>query len=117
MDDGTTNHLIGIYIIIFPQNISLSVLYIPGTLTLPTSALREPPPNLKVRDVKQWYVDYLAEKLTMDDKEVLASPLLVVASVGKEEFRPERLASYTYKVSIKAWLCKGCMHACRVTFS
>ena len=47
----------------------------------------------------------------MDDKEVLASPLLVVASVGKEEFRPERLASYTYKVSVKfRMLCK--IHWC-----
>ena len=72
-----------------------------GTFTLPISTLREPPPNLKVRDVKQWYVDYLAEKLTVDDKEALASPLLVVASVAKAEFRTERLASYTYKVSVK----------------
>ena len=32
------------------------------------SALREPPPSLKVRDVKQWYVDYLADLLSEDDR-------------------------------------------------
>lgn len=61
-----------------------------------------------MRDVKQWYVEYLAEKLTVDDKE--SSPLLVVASVGKEEFGPEPLASYTYMVSVKMCKIHWCSH-------
>ena len=75
------------------------ILYASGTFTLPITALREPPPTLKVRDVKQWYVDYLAEMLTSDDNEMMASPLLVIASVGIEEFKPEHFSSYTYEVS------------------
>ena len=60
--------------------------------------MKEPPLALKVRDVKEWYVDYLAETLMDNDQEELAGPLLVIASVSKSEFRPERLASYSYEV-------------------
>lgn len=75
------------------------IFYASGTFTLPISALREPSPTLKVRDVKQWYVDFLAEMLTSDDNEMMASPLLVIASVGIEEFKSEHFSSYTYEVS------------------
>lgn len=47
------------------------ILYASGNFTLPITALREPPPTLKVRDVKQWYVDYLADMLTSDDNEMI----------------------------------------------
>ena len=36
--------------------------------------------------------------ISMDDQEDLTSPLLVVASVGKSEFRPERRDTYTYEI-------------------
>ena len=62
--------------------------------------MREPPADLKVRDVKQWYVEYLSELLGEDDQEELASPLLVISSVGKSEFRHEHLSSYTYEVQL-----------------
>lgn len=42
-----------------------------GTFTLRIIALKEP---LKVQDVKQRYVYYLAEMLTSDDNEMMASP-------------------------------------------
>ena len=70
-----------------------------GTFTLPVTSLNEPSPTLQVRDVKDWYVEYLADMLADDDQEELASPLLVISSVTKSEFKPEHLASYSYEVS------------------
>ena len=70
-----------------------------GAFTLPFASLNEPSPTLQVRDVKDWYVEYLADMLAEDDQEELASPLLVIASVTKLEFRPERLGAYFYEVS------------------
>ena len=46
-----------------------------GSFTLPISCLKDPPATLKVRDMKEWYIEYLAEMLANDDQEDLASPL------------------------------------------
>lgn len=75
-----------------------------GTFTVPISNLRDPPSSLKVRDVKGWYVDYLVGLLSTNDQEDLTLPLLVLASVGKTDFRPERLATYTYQVLCSAFI-------------
>lgn len=61
------------------------MLHSTGIFTLPVSCLKEPPPTLKVRDIKEWYVDYLVEMMSNDDQGELTSPLLVVASVGKSD--------------------------------
>ena len=45
-----------------------------GTFSIPFSSLQDPPPSLKIRDVKEWYVDYLVDLLTEDDQEDLSSP-------------------------------------------
>ncbi len=68
--------------------------------TLPIDALRDPPPYLRVREVKEWYVDYLAEMLLDEkgDHEDLTAPLLVIASATKSDFRPKSANSYTYEV-------------------
>jgi hypothetical protein len=69
---------------------------------IPISLLREPPQYLRVREVKGWYVDYLVQMLLdeKDDHEDLTAPLLVIASVSKEEFKLKNLHSYSYEVSI-----------------
>ena len=71
-----------------------------GVFTLPVSTLRDPPPYLKVREVKLWYVDYLAKMLVEEDSdhEDLTAPLLVVASVSQSDFRQKNMNSYTYEV-------------------
>lgn len=53
-----------------------------------------------VRDTKEWYVDYLADMLSKseEDHEDLTAPLLVIASVTKEEFRSTNKDKYTYQV-------------------
>ncbi len=73
-----------------------------GTYQIPVELLQEPPTFLQIRDVKQWYVEYLVEMLstTEGDHEDLTSPLLVVASVKKEDFRMSNKDKYTYQVKI-----------------
>ena len=69
--------------------------------------LREPPQYLRVREIKQWYVELLT-KMLMDegeDHEDITAPLLVIASVPKEEFQQQKLNMYTYEVCV-------CMHVC-----
>ena len=77
-----------------------------GVFTLPVISLREPPPHLKVRDVKQWYVQYLVQMLLNDegDHEDLTAPLLVIASVTRENFKQKDLHKYTYTVR-NVWHC------------
>ena len=70
--------------------------------SLPVRSLQLPPQHLQVREVKQWYVDYLVGILSeeKDDHEHLTAPLLVIASVEKESFKMRDLNSYTFQVSI-----------------
>lgn len=75
--------------------------YYAGTFELPVSSLRDPPSELRVREVKKWYVDHLVNILTKDDLEDMTAPFLVIASIGPSEFRPSSLSSYTYTVSCK----------------
>ena len=67
---------------------------------LPVDSLRDPPPHLRVREVKEWYVDYLAGMLLEEegDHEDLTAPLLVIASVSKSEFRLKNMNKYTFQV-------------------
>ena len=55
---------------------------------------------LRVREVKEWYIDYLVKVLLEeeDDHEDLTSPLLVIASAVKGEFRVQNVADYTFEV-------------------
>ena len=71
-----------------------------GTYNIQISQLREPPEYLQVREVKEWYIEYLEEMLLDDtgDHEDLTSPLLVLASVSKEEFREKCMDKYSYQV-------------------
>ena len=71
-----------------------------GTHTIPVEALRVPPEYLRIRDMKQWYVDHLMDMLSkeVDDHEDLTAPMLVVVSVGKSQFKPKELNKYTYQV-------------------
>ena len=73
---------------------------------IPVSALQPPPEYLRVRDVKQWYVDYLAGMLLEegDDHEDLTSPLLVIVSVAKGEFRVKNVAHYSFEVRLQSFL-------------
>jgi hypothetical protein len=70
--------------------------------------IREAPPYLHVRDVKEWYVEFLMKMLLDEgeDHEDITAPLLVIASVPKDEFRPRNLNSYTYQVCSYS-----CVHA------
>lgn len=73
-----------------------------GVYDIPISQLREPPQYLRVREVKQWYVEYLVQMLSeeVDDHEDLTAPLLVLASVTKAEFHHNNLHNYSYEVCI-----------------
>ena len=64
--------------------------------------MREPPPYLRVREVKEWYVDYLMTMLLEEenDHENLTAPLLVLASVTKADFQLKSLTNYTYEVCL-----------------
>ena len=73
-------------------------MHFTGIFALPVSTLREPSPTLQVRDVKDWYVDYLVELMSTNDQEDLTAPLLVIASVCKTYFKVDNLCTYTYEV-------------------
>ena len=62
--------------------------------------LTEPPDYLRVREIKQWYVDFLVKMLLNEeeDREDITAPLLVIVSVSKEEFKQKNLNQYTYEV-------------------
>ena len=72
-----------------------------GVYNLPIDLLREPPDYLRVREVKEWFVEYLMGMLEEEetDHEDLTAPLLVIVSCTKDEFRPKHLQKYTYEVS------------------
>ena len=77
-----------------------TLTYISGTYDLPINQLRDPPQCMRVRDVKEWYVNYLADELCKDhhDHEELTAPLLVLASTTKEDFRTKDISSYSFEV-------------------
>ena len=78
-----------------------TTLYYSGVYAISVSALQEPPEYLRVRDIKEWYVDYLVKMLLEEgDCEDLTSPLLVLASVTREEFREKNIDQYTFKVRL-----------------
>jgi len=62
--------------------------------------LREAPDSIRIRDVKEWYVEYLTDVLLKEegDHEDLTSPLLVIASVAPADFKQSKLSTYTYEV-------------------
>lgn len=69
------------------ETVILCILALAGTVfSLPVDSLRDPPPHLRVRDVKEWYVDYLVGMLLEEDgdHEDLTAPLLVIASCSEE---------------------------------
>lgn len=53
-----------------------------------------------MREVKEWYVEYLAGMLLEEnsDHEDLIAPLLVIASVNQRDFQLKNVNTYTYKV-------------------
>ena len=63
-----------------------------GVFSVPVTALVDPPTFLRVREVRDWYVDYLVGMLLQDkgDHEDLTAPLLVIASVTKVVLQPYR---------------------------
>lgn len=99
-------HHIGIYKFVSIQFTMTCILYI-GVYMLPVSMLREPPQYLRVREIKEWYVEFLM-KMIMDegeDHEDITAPLLVIASVPKEEFRQKNLNMYSYEVCAHVHVC------------
>ena len=52
--------------------------------------------------MKSWYVEYLVGMLLKDkgDHEDLTAPLLVIASVGKDDFVEKNIGRYIYEVSV-----------------
>ena len=69
-----------------------------GIFTLPIENLRDPPAYLRIREFKEWYVDYLATLLLNEDAEDLTAPFVVVASVSAAEFKRKKLNRYTVEV-------------------
>ena len=60
--------------------------------------LSDPPDYLRIRDVKGLYMNFITEGLKdkESDHEELTSPLLVIASVSKSEFRDNNISKYVY---------------------
>ena len=73
---------------------------IAGTYNVSLDQLNSPSPLLRVREVKEWFVEYLAEELKKEnnDHEEMTAPLVIIAKVTKEEFRTRDLSSYTFEV-------------------
>ena len=55
---------------------------------------------MKVREVKDWYVDFLAEEIQKEnrDLEELPAPLVVMASSTKDDSHMREKSSYTFQV-------------------
>lgn len=75
-------------------------LYYLGIFNIPIEQLRGPPDDLKVRDVKEWYIESLAGMLReeQEDHEDLTAPMLVLASVKKHEFLQSNPEKHLYYV-------------------
>ena len=56
--------------------------------------------DFKIRDVKDWYVEYLADQMVKDneDFEELTAPLVVIASIKKNDFKAHNINQYKYQV-------------------
>ena len=70
------------------------VISLTGTLTIPVSeTLKDPPEYLKIRDVKQLYVNHLMDMLSKetDDHEDLIAQMLVVSSATTSQFKQKEL--------------------------
>lgn len=55
---------------------------------------------MQIREVKQWYVEYLAQKIKENpgDTEDLTAPLVVVCNETKDHFDSSKVDYYTYEV-------------------
>ena len=62
------------------------IKYIIGTYNISIDQLCNPNPLLRVRDVKEWCVEYLAEEFKKENNghEEMTAPLVVPANVTKE---------------------------------
>lgn len=87
------------------------ILYI-GTFTLQVSHLKNTSPKYQIRDIKEWYVQYLATLLSEKDTdhEEPTAPLLVIASVAASSFQPRCLERYTYEVKCHVLACMHGIH-------
>ena len=73
-----------------------------GTHQIALNLLQEPPDFLRVREIKEWYVDYLYDLMKTEegDHEDLTAPLLVQVSVKKVEFKLRDIGKYKYMVNL-----------------
>lgn len=71
-----------------------------GTFSVCVEQMRPPQDQLRVLDVKQWYVDHLVDMISEedDDHEDLTAPMLVIASVPKKVFKERSAEKYTHQV-------------------
>ena len=62
--------------------------------------LQEAPEYIRIRDVKEWCVDFLVEELQRDagDHEELTPPFVAIASCARDDFRVRNISSYTFEV-------------------
>ena len=77
-----------------------SIVHILGTFDVSMDNLQDPPDHLRVREVKEWYVELLMKMLKEEaqDHEDLTAPLLVVCSATKDDFKQRASHTYTYQV-------------------
>ena len=62
--------------------------------------MKNPSPEFQVRDVKEWYVEFLATLLEEEnnDHEELTAPLVVIASIKAADFQQRHIDKYSYEV-------------------
>lgn len=67
---------------------------------MPITKMSKPPENLQIRDIKEWYVDYLVHQMKNGDceGESLTSPMVVVSSCTKTTFDSSKLGDYSFQV-------------------
>ena len=80
------------------ENSEIKNMLICRSFNIPIENLRDPPAYLRVREVKDWYVDFLTTLLLNEDAEDLTAPFMVKASVSPSELRAQKLNTYTYEV-------------------
>ena len=83
--------------------IACLLLFVTGVYDLSFDLLSEPSDYYQVREVKEWFVQYLVTMLQdkETDHEDLTDPLLVIASCAANEFKAANQHNYTYEVKVK----------------
>ena len=74
--------------------------FLSGVFDIPVTKLEEPPPSLRVGEIKDWYVKVLEDMFSSahGDHEDLTAPLLAIVSVSSKSFSQSKIPHFSYTV-------------------